>query len=870
MILGWLYLMGIFFPVVFSLLVNLAINRLPTKDIPGPVQHVTARRLAAFSHLNSQAMIPKTRICLNMIVRNEEKFLDQFLQTVQDHITGYMVCDTGSTDSTLAVIEQFFTKAGLQGAIQKHPWKDFSSNRNACLKAGALEMADRCDYWLISEPDHVFVSENGTLLPSLDLNQYGSYYLEEHNYGTVYSTRRIVSTKLQWKYVRAVHEYITADHDDDGLVGVLPPGMYAHHNIKYSIKKYELYRDILEEEIAVRPDDARARYYLGQTYGLLNDSDKAIEQYMRRILLGPLWKEEMYMAVLNLAIELSKIHQTRYQEISQHVKDILSPWIHINQSWPTADNVMDAFQKAAGILPYRHEAWYYLAKVYRVEYTDHAKCFEYAKKAKDSGPPTAQTLFYNSLIRDFHIDDEMCVCGYYLKEWTALESCKRLIAKLEEIKILEEWQEELKTRTTKNLELYDNIFPGATTSAKEHHSNSYAENITLSDEKVRVVFHSHQLGNRGTEVALFDYGMWLEIFFNAEAHFAFPYPGWTPIQESPFKKFTHSFPGRVHLVHANMLDYPSYRKALDDIILHVQADALYRTELQNPGYEVSAVVPTFVHEVFNCSISRRMGDKYKAISTFVQSNLGKGCTGVVPYMVWLPECNREGTGKDLREELGIPKDAFVFAWYGGHDAWDPKTTDIVKQVAIARKDQVVFLLQNFPPVEFLKLNHLSNVIFVPSSSSMISKCRFLQTADAFLHTRLLGETFGLAVAEFSLQGKPTITNYNAQHRFHLETLGSHSFIYRTYEELLQIMMLMDRNVVMKFFPQSIHNGQTVNKLSTLYSEFSPCRVMKRFNDEFFDGKLPPRDDGALLNRYCRDNAQIITVPELEQLGIPLF
>jgi len=853
---------------VLAMLVHLAINRLRTAErTTSNLQNVTFGKVAAFSHLRPQMMIPNTRICLNMIVKNEEKSLGSFLESVQDHITGYFICDTGSTDSTVAVLEQFFSNVGLEGIIHRHEWKDFSYNRNACLQDGTREMADRCEYWLISEPDHVFVSENAVLLPSLNLTQYRSYFLEEHNLGLVYNNRRIVSTKLKWKYVGAVHEYLMADHEDDGLVGVLPVGIYVHHNIKNSVQKYELYRDILENEIKADPDDPRSRYYLGQTYSILNESDKAIEQFMTRIIFVPSWDEERYMAGLNLAIELLKVHDSETLKISQRVRNVLFPWIDIKDSRPTMDNIMDAFQNTANILPYRHEAWYYIAKIYRMRYNNHAKCFEYAKKARDSGPPHAQTLFSNSLIRDFHIDEELCVCGYYVQDSIGLASCKKLLAKLEQANILEYWQEELKARTQMNVEFYKTITGDSANAIGRNANNSVQRNDDILDRKVRVVFHSHQLGNRGTEVSLFDYGLWFEIFYNAEAHFAFPYPGWTPIQESPLKKFTTTFPGRIHLVHADNWDYPSYRKALDDIILDVQADALYRTELQNPGYEVSAVVPTFVHEVFNCSISRKMGDKYKAISTFVQSNLGGGCTGVVPYLVWLPNCTKGGAGDDMREELGISKDTFVFAWYGGHDAWDPAVTDIVKQVAVARKDQVLFLLQNFPPAEFLKLDHLSNVIYVPSSSSLITKCRFIHTADVFMHTRLLGETFGLAVAEFSLHGKPTITNFNTPHRFHLEMLGPHSFIYRTYDELLQIMMSMDGDVVKKFFPS---HGQAINKLPSLYSDFSPCKVMKQFNAEFFDGKLPLRDGGVHLDRYCSHNAQNINMTELEQLGISLF
>ena len=94
---------------VLAMLVHLAINRL--RGVPesttSNLQNVTFGKVAAFSHLRPQMMIPNTRICLNMIVKNEEKSLGSFLESVQDHITGYFICDTGSTDSTVAVLEQF-------------------------------------------------------------------------------------------------------------------------------------------------------------------------------------------------------------------------------------------------------------------------------------------------------------------------------------------------------------------------------------------------------------------------------------------------------------------------------------------------------------------------------------------------------------------------------------------------------------------------------------------------------------------------------------------------------------------------------------------------------------------------------------------
>ena len=91
-------------------------------------------------------------------------------------------------------------------------------------------------------------------------------------------------------------------------------------------------------------------------------------------------------------------------------------------------------------------------------------------------------------------------------------------------------------------------------------------------------------------------------------------------------------------------------------------------------------------------------------------------------------------------------------------------------------------------------------------------------------------------------------------------------------------MLIDRANVEKYFPLQVvdatNNGvndQSYNQLSSLYSDFSPCKVMKQFNDEFFDGKLVPRDNGAVLEKFCADNTQVVNVEELKtMLGIHVF
>ena len=65
-----------------------------------------------------------------MIVKNEEETLARALESVSGLVDDVVVCDTGSTDGTLALLEA----SGARSA--RFPWThDFSAARNAALDA---------------------------------------------------------------------------------------------------------------------------------------------------------------------------------------------------------------------------------------------------------------------------------------------------------------------------------------------------------------------------------------------------------------------------------------------------------------------------------------------------------------------------------------------------------------------------------------------------------------------------------------------------------------------------------------------------------------------------------------------------------------
>ena len=57
--------------------------------------------------------IPK--ICLNMIIKNESKIITRLLDSVLPFIDHYVLCDTGSTDNTIEVLQEYFKTKNIEG-----------------------------------------------------------------------------------------------------------------------------------------------------------------------------------------------------------------------------------------------------------------------------------------------------------------------------------------------------------------------------------------------------------------------------------------------------------------------------------------------------------------------------------------------------------------------------------------------------------------------------------------------------------------------------------------------------------------------------------------------------------------------------------
>ena len=102
------------------------------------------------------------------------------------------------------------------------------------------------------------------------------------------------------------------------------------------------------------------------------------------------------------------------------------------------------------------------------------------------------------------------------------------------------------------------------------------------------------------------------------------------------------------------------------------------------------------------------------------------------------------------------------------------------------------------------------------------KKKFINSCDAMIYARSLGESFGLSCGEFALENKKIISYKFNRHRSHCYNISSKYFKeYSSYKSLIKIILNFKKN-----------NLNYKNK----YKSYSHKKVIKVFQNKFFQNK----------------------------------
>ena len=321
-------------------------------------------------------------VCLNMIVKNEEKIIERALDSVACMLDSYCICDTGSTDSTVSIIKEFFEKNGIPGKVVHKDFVNFGENRTFALKQ-AKELAD---YLLFIDADMIV---RGAETFDKDILTADVYRLKQGSNDFYYYNTRIISTKIDCSYFGVTHEYVNIGKRPGGgeavskQIDALTIDDIGDGGAKGN--KFERDIQLLEQGLVDEPKNARYHFYLANSYRDSGKFEEAIEHYVTRVEMGG-WDEEIFYSIYRVGL--------CYKSLKKEDMMLL----HFIKAWRSR--------------PTRVEPLYELVKYYR-EKKDYKMAKMFYLMAKDIPIPKQDVLFIHKDMYEFQLDHEYSLMAFY-------------------------------------------------------------------------------------------------------------------------------------------------------------------------------------------------------------------------------------------------------------------------------------------------------------------------------------------------------------------------------------------------------------------------------------------------------------------------
>ncbi|MCX7875602.1 MAG: glycosyltransferase [Melioribacteraceae bacterium] len=220
-----------------------------------------------------------TKISLCMIVKNEEKYLSECLESVKNIVDEIIIVDTGSTDNTIDIAKNYNAK------VFHFDWiNDFSAARNFSISQATgnwilyLDADERLDASSVSELKRLTNQKQKTAYNCIVRNIDSTYGHDNSN-----RYPRLFPNNEGIKFEGKVHEQISNSLLENKIDLINANIIIVH--IGYDItleekkKKAERNLTLLLQEFSINKSPYIA-YQLGLTYQIINDVDNALN-YLR-------------------------------------------------------------------------------------------------------------------------------------------------------------------------------------------------------------------------------------------------------------------------------------------------------------------------------------------------------------------------------------------------------------------------------------------------------------------------------------------------------------------------------------------------------------------------------------------------------------
>ncbi|MBS1583919.1 MAG: glycosyltransferase [Bacteroidetes bacterium] len=284
---------------------------------------------------------PKIKVCLNMIVKDEEKTIKRALISAAPYYDEYYITDTGSKDNTIKVIEDTAQLVQRTGKISHYKWSDdFAAARNYALS----QVPQSCKYIFVLDADGEIkpsVNEGDERLGYKTKLTADAYNIRVDVRSDVFPRMLLVRNNGCWQWGGVRHEVLNCNKAVSSTEHLTDFVIYYHQDSPRGTDPLKFVKDAkaLLKEHRRRPDCTRTVFYLAESYKNSNQVSRAIKFYELRDAMGG-WVEEQTEALLALG--------ALYESSAAPEHKIV---------W--------AYSKAAMINPERVESMYRLAFYYR-------------------------------------------------------------------------------------------------------------------------------------------------------------------------------------------------------------------------------------------------------------------------------------------------------------------------------------------------------------------------------------------------------------------------------------------------------------------------------------------------------------------------
>jgi len=237
-------------------------------------------------------------------------------------------------------------------------------------------------------------------------------------------------------------------------------------------------------------------------------------------------------------------------------------------------------------------------------------------------------------------------------------------------------------------------------------------------------------------------------------------------------------------------------------------DYIYVQKGGNKDNWVSNKIKTLVHAVYPQKINQVHGYRFAYISEWLSKNFS---SNKIPFVPLITEINK--TKENLKKKLKISKDKLVLGCYGGESSFDLRFAQSAIKAVINKRKDITFL--------FLNINRFCShkqIKFLKGTTDEKFKKKFINSCDAMIYGRSLGESFGLSCGEFAIENKLIVSYKFNRHRSHSYNIPSNQFIeYKSYNTLAKILLNLKKK-------SSIYKNK--------YKNYSHRKMIKVFQNVF--------------------------------------